>query len=118
MMRSQLFVYLSGPITPKRNALAEDHVAAALRVYLELIAAGVPCFCPQLGAAFPSAWTRVTYAQWLSFDLAVIDRCTHVLMLDGWESSSGACVEKAYAEGKQIPIVYSLGELLTEDVPL
>jgi hypothetical protein len=103
-MRSDVFVYLSGPMTAKDGYLMEENVAAGLRVHLDLLKRGIPNFCPQLSGAFPSAWSDVEYDKWLAFDYAVIDRCTHVLMLPRWETSKGACLERDYAirQGKTI----------------
>lgn len=102
--RSDVFVYLSGPITARDGYTVEDNVAHALTVYLRCIRAGITCYCPHLGAAFPSAWVDVPYDQWLAYDFAIIDRCTHVLLLPRWETSPGAQQERAYAiaQGKTI----------------
>jgi hypothetical protein len=90
-------VYLSGPITASVHGSVEEHVAAGLRVYLALVKRGVPTVCPQLSGAFPSAW-QVSWEEWLAHDFAVIERCTHVVLLPGWETSRGARAEKGYAE--------------------
>jgi hypothetical protein len=105
-MRPDCFVYLSGPMTAKDGVLMEENVAAGLRVHLDLLNKGIPNFCPQLSGAFPSAWADVPYDRWIAYDLAVIDRCTHVLMLPRWETSKGALIEKSYAEEHGIPVVF------------
>jgi hypothetical protein len=110
-VRTDLFVYLSGPMTAKDGFLMEENVAAGLRVHLDLLRLGIPNFCPQLSGAFPSAWADVSYDRWIAFDFAVIDRCTHVLTPDRWESSKGAVMEKEYAEVSGKAIVYSIEEL-------
>lgn len=111
-MRADVLVYISGPISPKGEIIIEQHVAVAVLWYLQLIRGGVPAFCPHLSAAFPSAFTEVSYGQWLAYDLTVIDRCTHMLMLPRWELSKGALYERAYAERKGIPIFEHLQELM------
>lgn len=109
-MRSDVFVYVSGPITAKHGFSVEENVAAALKVYLALLRRGIPAFCPHLSGGFPSAFD-VDYETWLAYDLAVIARCTHVLLLPRWETSTGALRERAYAESIGVPILESM-ELL------
>jgi hypothetical protein len=107
-----VFVYLSGPMTAKEGYLVEENVTAGLRAYLACLRAGVPAFSPHIGGAFPSAWAEIPWETWLAYDYAVIDRCTHVVMLPRWESSRGAIAERAYAIQQQIPVVDSLDEFL------
>ena len=113
-MRKDLFVYLSGPMTAKNGVLMEENVAAGLRVHLDLLKRGIPNFCPQLSGAFPSAWVDVPWEIWLRFDIEVINRCTHVLMLPRWETSAGALREKAHAEAVGVPVLFSVDELPLE----
>ena len=42
---------------------------------------------------------------------AVIDHCTHVLMLPRWEMSPGAVAERDYALRIDAPVITSLDEL-------
>lgn len=110
-MREDCFVYISGPITAKHGYSVEENTATAVKVYLGLLIRGIPAFCPHLSAAFPSAFSDVTYDKWLEYDYRVIDRCTHVLMLPRWRASTGAVLEKEYAESKGIRICYDFEEL-------
>lgn len=109
-MRRDLCVYLSGPLTRGHGVTTEENIAAAVRVFLDCIRQGIPAFCPHLGGAFPSAWA-IEYERWIAYDLAMIDRCTHVLMLSGWGTSPGACREYAHARAVGKPIIYALAEL-------
>lgn len=110
-MRRDLFVYLSGPMTAKHGFTIEENVAAGVRVYLDCLSRGIPVFCPHLSGAFPSAWSQLNWEAWLEYDLAVIDRCTHVLMLPRWETSAGALKEAEYAKAQRKPIVYAIDDL-------
>ena len=110
LVRRDLFVYLSGPITAGCGYRVEDNVAAGLRVLLACVARGIPAYSPQVHGAFPSAWD-ISWAKWLAVDCAVIDRCTHVLLLPRWETSAGAVAERAYATQIGKPILTSLDEL-------
>lgn len=109
-MMKDTFVYLSGPITAKDGFSVEENVAAALKVYLDCLALGVPAFCPQLAAGFASSFD-VAYETWIDYSFAVIDRSTHVLMLPRWETSSGAVREREYAIERGMPVLSSLDEL-------
>lgn len=110
-MRSDLLVYISGPISPKNGRSVEANVAAALAVYLELTRLGIPSICVHLGAMFPSCHAALSYDQWMALDFALIDHCTHVLVIDGWRESSGAVQECEYANERRIPIAQSVAEL-------
>jgi len=96
-MRSDVFVYLSGPITAKDGYSVEENVAAAVKVYIECLKRGIPVFCPHLSGAFPSAHSDVPYEAWMAYDFAVIDRCTHICLLPRWRDSAGAVREWTYA---------------------
>lgn len=110
-MRRDVFVYISGPMTAKHGFSVEENVAAGLRVFLDAIRRGIPAFSPHLCGAFPSAWTDVPWDTWLAYDLAVIDRCTHVLLLPRWETSAGAVKEREYALAIGKPLIMSIDEV-------
>lgn len=111
-MNRNVFVYISGPMTAKHGRSIEDNVIAGVKVYFELLARGIPCFSPHLSGLFPTAWTMLDHAQWLAYDKAVIDRCTHVLMMENWGQSTGACIEYEYAVKQGKPVCYNIDELV------
>jgi hypothetical protein len=110
-MRRDLFVYISGPMTAKDGVSIEENVAAGARVYWELLQRGIPAFCPHLSGAFPTAWAILPHEAWLDYDFAVIERCTHVLMLPRWDTSVGARLERDYAHVLGKPVVFSIEAL-------
>lgn len=89
-MNRDVLVYISGPMTAKDGYTIEENTAAGVRVYLDLLRRGLPAFSPHLSGAFPSAWSALSHADWLAYDFAIIDRCSHVPMMPRWESSVGA----------------------------
>lgn len=106
-----VLVYISGPMTAKDGRTIEQNVADGVGVYLDLLRRGIPAFSPHLSGGFPSAWSALSHGAWLAYDFAVLDRCTHVLMMPRWETSLGARLEKEYAECQRLPLFYSLDEL-------
>ena len=111
-MRSDVFVYISGPMTAKHGYSIEDNVAAGAKVYFDLLSRGIPAFSPHLSGLYPTAWSVLDHAGWLAYDKAVINRCTHLLMMERWETSSGAVIEHEYALATMKPIYYNVDELV------
>lgn len=95
-MKRDVLVYISGPMTAKDGRTAEQNCADGIAVYLELLTLGIPAFCPHLSGLAPSAWTTLTHEQWIAYDCAILDRCTHILMMPRWETSTGAVKEREY----------------------
>lgn len=94
-MRADLLVYISGPMTAKDDRSIEQNVADGVAVFAELIRLGIPAFCPHLNGAYPSLF-EIGYDRWIAYDCAVLDRCTHLLMMPRWETSKGARMEYDY----------------------
>lgn len=113
-MRPNTLVYISGAISPKNGKLVEQNVADASYFFLECIKHGIPAYLPHLTALLPSAHSDVSYEKWMDYDLAVINFCTHMVMLPGWAKSKGAVQEETYAASKGIPIFYTFEEMLKE----
>lgn len=110
-MKRDVLVYISGPISPKNGRSVEANVSAAVAVYIDLTRLGIPSICVHLGAMFPSCHAALSYDAWMALDFALIDHCSHVLMMDGWQLSSGAVAEGQYAMDQAMPIAYSVAEL-------
>ncbi len=104
-------IYIAGPLSATATHSVEQHVADAVTLWMRLLKLGIPAFCPHLSALYPSAWTLFDYEFWMAYDFAVIDRCTHVLMMVGWRESKGAVREHDRAESLGLPIAYSVEEL-------
>lgn len=93
---SQKRIYLSGPMTglPEFNYPAFNAAAAHLR------ALGVH-------VENPAENTKPPCGSWLGYmrlAVAQLATCDHVVVLDGWEQSSGARVEVELARGMGLPV--------------
>ena len=118
-MRRDLLVYISGPMTAKDGRTIEQNTADGVGVCLDLLRLDIPCFSPHLFGGYPSAWTALPHAEWLAYDFAIMDRCTHLLMMPRWETSVGAIKEREYwlstkginREDAISTIAYSVAEL-------
>ena len=110
-MKAGVLVYISGPMTAKDGRTIEQNTADGVAVYLDLLKRGIPAFSPHLSGAFPSAWSALDHQQWIDYDCAIIDHCTHLLMMPRWETSKGAVMEFDYAQAKGIPVAESVEQL-------
>lgn len=110
-MKTNTLIYISGPISSKDGFTIEQNVANALSVFFDCLRRGWPAFLPHATAIYPTAYTAISYADWLQYDLAVINRCTHMLMLPRWSTSIGATIEREHAHSIGIPVYETIEDL-------
>jgi hypothetical protein len=116
-LRADVLVYLSGPIAPKNGRSMMMHATRASFVFYELLRRGVPAFLPHAFCFISHLDAAVGYEEWMAYDLAVINSCSHMLMLPNWEESAGALREKEHAERTGVKVFLSQGELLAALAP-
>lgn len=97
-------VYLSGKMTGLEKSEYEKIFEIAENHYLSCGFQVVnPCRLSELVLAEkPDA----TYEDFMEEDLKALARCTHIAMLENWETSDGAKREKAEAERLGLEIMY------------
>lgn len=95
-------VYVAGPLTARNGWLYEANVRRAERVGYELVGMGAAPIVPHTMSRFlnetytPDIWMEVCFAQ--------LSVCNAMVLLPGWESSTGSCQEVAYCQEHKIPI--------------
>lgn len=105
-MRDDIFVYISGPMTPRNGFTEKQNCDEAMLVFERLLDLGIPAFAPQ---AFIDV--SLSYETMMTYDLAVINRCTHMLMMPRWKTSPGANRERIHAMNLPIPVYESIEDL-------
>jgi hypothetical protein len=99
-------LYVSGPYSATNAWTREANIRKAEATALVAWTMGCAAICPHTLARFYHG--TLPEAMWLAGDLAILDKCDGVLMVEGWESSVGSKAEHAYAKDQGIPIFTSL----------
>ena len=97
---SQKRVYISGPITGVIEA--EEYFREAEQ---KIEAAGFIAINPY---TLINGSGKLTWEDYIDMDLAILKKCNCIYMLNGWQNSRGATLEKAFAKRHNIPeLVFS-----------
>lgn len=94
--------YICGPITAANAYEQELNVRRAEAVYVALCKAGIPAICVHPGSRFTGG--LLTHEQWMDLCLPLLDLCTDLVCVDGWELSKGSKIEIAHANLCDIPV--------------
>lgn len=112
------YVYIAGPYTgpthDHRSYYAiDDHIrqaAAAAKMFAE---AGVGYFCPHLHSAhFEVIAPEVSPQFWYELDIHFMEKCGAIVMLDGWEGSSGSKKEIALMREWERPVFFDVANAI------
>ena len=103
-----MLIYLAGPYGDGQPN-AKKHVQKAIKAARKVISKGYVPYVPHLTHYVAEGWkANPGRPTWLAVHIVILLRCDAVLMLDGWEESEGARLEKALAERFGIPVYESL----------
>lgn len=102
-------IYVAGPFRSPTHWGIVENVRRAEAAALEVWKRGAIALCPHLNTAnFQGA---LPDGAWLYGTLELMRRCDAVVLVEGWESSSGTMTEIAEAETLGIPVLSSLDQL-------
>ena len=101
--------YVAGPYRAENNWLLEQNVRAAEEMGLKLATRGLASIVPHTMSRYFHGTLTETY--WLAATQELVKRCDIMLVLPGWENSSGTLAEIALAKTIQMPVFYDLEKL-------
>lgn len=102
-----IVVYISG----KYSGEIEKNIQKAREMAIQVWEAGFSCICPHNNTIHFELDCNCTYEDYIEGDLAILNGCDAILMLDEWGDSKGAIIERDFAIDKHLNIFYSLNEL-------
>jgi hypothetical protein len=105
---NSMLVYIASPYTKGDNFI---NVQRQITTAVELLShAGIVPLCPLLNSVWINMQHEFSYDKWMDVDYCYLSRCDALLRLSG--ESSGADKEVAYAAEHNIPIFYTVEELI------
>ena len=102
--KRRLLVYLSGKYRDKSEWAVEQNIQTAEKVAAELWNFGYAVICPHKNTAHFGG--TADDSVWLEGDMVMVERSDLVVMLDSWEASEGARLERRLAMKLGIPVYY------------
>lgn len=102
-------VYIAGRYSGKDYNEIDRNIALAREWATELGLAGVTYFCPHTHSQhFEAVAPAIAYEFWLKLDMHFLHTsCNAILLLPGWELSSGARKEKEEAEALGYAVLFT-----------
>jgi len=104
--------YVAGPYRAETEYGVKCNINRAEKVAGFLWQEGYPTICPHKNTAFFGGLTG-NDNDWLEGDLIILARCDFVVLVEGWENSSGTKAEIKFAEMHGIPVYESIDDFLT-----
>jgi len=112
MDKRKVIVYVSGAYYGKDNGKSiNSNIRLAREAAIELWERGYTVICLHLNTQNFEKDCKLTYDDYLIGDCEIIKRCDVVFMLDNWEESNGASIERQTALENNIPVFYKIQEL-------
>jgi len=96
-------LYISGPYSAYDDNGISENIEIAGAIAQQLWDEGFSVICPHTNTAHFSH-DKTSYSDYVEGDLVILARCDGIVMIDGWEKSKGAIIEKERAELLNIPI--------------
>lgn len=103
-------IYVSGPYTAATPEDLARNVERAKQAGLRVRAIGFIPIVPHL-AVLNDDPAVFTYDKAMSECLEILDRCDAILMMEDWQASRGATMERDAALRDGIPVCYGIADL-------
>lgn len=102
--------YIAGPYRAASPYLVEQNIREAEALALQIWQRGHVAVCVHSMARY---WTGAAPIEtWLEGDIELMSRCDCVLLVPGWEHSSGTLAEIEWCKLNSMPVFYELEDAL------
>lgn len=114
MKTTKPIYYLASPYTHKDSSVRKLRAESATEAAVKLLHLGIFVFAP---IPYNEPWEKYNlpgdWGFWADFDKSFVERCDGgliVLMLDGWDKSTGVTAEIEFAKSIGLPVYYATKE--------
>ena len=101
-------VYIAGPYRGPNAWAIEQNIRRAEDVAAQVWRAGLAALCPHANSRHMDGLT--SDANFLAGTLEMLRRCDAVLLVEGWQRSTGSCAEVQEAMRLGLPVMYAWGD--------
>jgi len=117
-MKTRKRIYVAGPYSADNVIQILENIRIGQRVSVEVLLAGFAPFCPWLDYQFQlmlRPGEKLTVHDYYEYSMAWVDVSHAMLVLPGWEHSTGTLAEIERAKEVNIPIYYSMEEMVENE---
>lgn len=97
--------YIAGPYRASTPRGILENIRRAEAVAIKVWQSGDAAICPHMNTRLFDGLAPDSV--WLDGDLEILKRCDYVVMVPGWETSSGSREEKRLAESLGMVVIYA-----------
>ncbi len=108
---ARTLIYVAGRFSAPTREGVEANIHAAALVGLEVAKLGACPVVPHSNTSLPEYEDVQPYQFWIEATMEMLRRCNGVVLVPGWEESSGARGEVAEAQRLGLPVFRTLAEL-------
>ena len=108
-------VYVAGPYSANDIVTSLNHMRKGMRASVEILLAGHEPFCPWLDFHFQfmlKETEALDVIDYYRYSIAWLEVSDCMVVLEGWQGSTGTCVEMDRAKELHIPIYHGVKAFL------
>ena len=112
MSKRETIIYIAGKYSAETRDEISLNIHKAFLTAQTIWSLGYFAFCPHKNTEhFEELVPSLTHEDYIVGDIAMLERCDAIFMVDGWKESNGAIREHARAEQLGIQIFYDIEDL-------
>lgn len=111
-------IYIAGPYSADNVMDVLHNIRKGIQMSYEVMKLGYSPFCPFLDFHFVlmDIGSELKLEDFYRYSIDWLAVSDAILLIDGWQDSKGSVKEWEYAKKNNIPVFYSISELMESDI--